>query len=167
MITLNDLMDNIELQGETRVCYYDYDTDTRIIIPEDEWEKYTNCEVKYIYSDKEPFERIGHSAVYIEIDLEGEYYKLRKFWNYPVYNQNGELVQYLYKAKVLLKCEKCGEETIDIVEFSNHIPEAQIAFEYEYGNTYVQKNRYWWTCPECGGSEYVKQIIEIKQEVII
>lgn len=71
MIILEDLLNNyVELQGDVRICYYDYEANVRVIIPESEWDKYLGCNVHYIYADSETWEPDSVMAVYVEIDKE-------------------------------------------------------------------------------------------------
>lgn len=73
---------------------------------------------------------------------------------YPMFDKNGNAILYEYEFPIVLKCEKCGRSEKSSVYFSNHIPNAKAAFEYEFGTKKDQKGRYWWIC-DCGGSMYV------------
>lgn len=60
--------------------------------------------------------------------------------------------------------EKCGKSEKSSVYFSNHIPDANAAFEYEFGTKKDQKGKYWWIC-DCGGSMYVTRKFIKKEEL--
>lgn len=48
MITLRDLLNNVELQSTAKYFYYDYDKEQRIELTEEEAGEY---EIKYIYEE--------------------------------------------------------------------------------------------------------------------
>ena len=73
---------------------------------------------------------------------------------YPMFDKNGNAISYELEFPIVLKCEKCGRSEKSSVYFSNHIPNAKAAFEYEFGTKKDQKGKCWWIC-DCGGSMYV------------
>ena len=48
MITIRDLLNNVELQSTAKYFYYDYDKEQRIELTEEEAGQY---EIKYIYEE--------------------------------------------------------------------------------------------------------------------
>lgn len=68
MITLRDLYCNdTEIQGDMRLCYYDYDKEERVIIPESKWDEYLDCDIHFIYVDREAWEPDSVAVIYVEI----------------------------------------------------------------------------------------------------
>lgn len=60
MITVGQLLNNVEMQGETKICYFDYDKCERIEVPESA--EIYDKNIKYMYPEND--------TIYIEFDNE-------------------------------------------------------------------------------------------------
>lgn len=83
-----------------------------------------------------------------------------KFDKFPMGDEEGNWIYHEHSVMVILHCEKCGCDEREVVDFSNHIPDPLLSFEYEFGEVGTQKGKYLWMC-DCGGSMYVEEILEI------
>lgn len=61
-MTVNELLENIEIQTEVVICYYDEDKNERIELQR--CEEIGDKEIKYMYVDND--------SIYIEIDIDNE-----------------------------------------------------------------------------------------------
>jgi hypothetical protein len=59
MMSYNDLVNNVDIQVQVHLCYYDYDKDERIFGTEEEL---GNKEIKYMYTEND--------EIIIEVDME-------------------------------------------------------------------------------------------------
>ena len=61
MLTLRDILDAVELQGEAKYYYYDYNDDKRVELTE---EQAADHEVKYMYPE--------NNVICFEVDFDEE-----------------------------------------------------------------------------------------------